>query len=87
DPERTVRRRNRSDLALLINFEEINMANNINQNNHDQPPPEGPNVPAPDLQTIEEMCQPTLNGWGGPIAPVTIQANDFGLKHHMIKQV
>nr|GEV69673.1 hypothetical protein [Tanacetum cinerariifolium] len=61
DPERTVRRRNRGDPALLINFEEINMANN-NQNNHDQPPPEEPNVPAPDLQTMKELCQPTLNG-------------------------
>nr|GEW79609.1 reverse transcriptase domain-containing protein [Tanacetum cinerariifolium] len=86
DPERIVRRRNRGDPALLINFEEINMANN-NQNNHDQPPPEGPTVPAPDLQTMEELCQPTLNGRGGPIAPVAIQANDYGLKHHMIQQV
>nr|GEZ08291.1 reverse transcriptase domain-containing protein [Tanacetum cinerariifolium] len=60
DPERTVRRRNRGDPALLINFEEINMPNK-NPNNHDQPPPEGPNVPAPDLQTMEELCQPTLN--------------------------
>nr|GEV40371.1 uncharacterized mitochondrial protein AtMg00810-like [Tanacetum cinerariifolium] len=86
DPERTVRRRNCGDPALLINFEEINMANN-NQNNHDQPPHEGPNVPAPDLQTMEELCQPTLNGWGRPIAMVAIQANEFGLKHHMIQQV
>nr|GEU79528.1 reverse transcriptase domain-containing protein [Tanacetum cinerariifolium] len=86
DPERTIRRRNRGDPALLVNFEEINMVNN-NQNNHDQPPPEGPNVAAPDLRTIEELCQPTLNGRGGPIAPVSIQANDFGLKHHSIQQV
>nr|GEV53660.1 reverse transcriptase domain-containing protein [Tanacetum cinerariifolium] len=85
DPERTIRRRNSGDPALLINFEEINMANN-NQNNHDQPLPEGPIVPAPDLQTMEELCQPTLNGRGGPITPVAIQANDFGLKHHMIQQ-
>nr|GEV53611.1 reverse transcriptase domain-containing protein [Tanacetum cinerariifolium] len=62
------------------------MANN-NQNNHDQPRPEGPNEPAPDLRTMEELCQPTLNGRGRPIAPVAIQANDFGLKHHMIQQV
>nr|GEW29547.1 reverse transcriptase domain-containing protein [Tanacetum cinerariifolium] len=86
DPERTVRRRNHGDPALLINFEEINMANN-NQNNHEQPPPEGPNVPDPDFRTIEELCHPTLNGRGGPIAPVAIQVNDFGLKHHMIQQV
>nr|GEW45578.1 reverse transcriptase domain-containing protein [Tanacetum cinerariifolium] len=36
---------------------------------------------------IEELCQPTLNGRGGPIPPVAIQANDFGLKHRMIQQV
>nr|GEU79526.1 reverse transcriptase domain-containing protein [Tanacetum cinerariifolium] len=86
DPERTVRRRNRGDLALLINFEEINMANK-NQNNHDQPPPEGPNVPAADLRTMEGLCEPTLNGQGGPIAPISIHANDFRLKHHTIQQV
>nr|GEU86063.1 reverse transcriptase domain-containing protein [Tanacetum cinerariifolium] len=85
DPERTIQRRNRGDPALLINFEEINLANN-NQNNHDQPPPEGPNVPTLDLRTPDELCQPTLNGRGGPIAPVAIQANDFGLKHHMIQK-
>nr|GFA27637.1 reverse transcriptase domain-containing protein [Tanacetum cinerariifolium] len=86
DPERTVRLWNRSDPALLINIEEINMANN-NQNNHDKPPSEGPNVPAPDLQIMKELCQPTLNGRGRPITPVAIQANDFGLKHHMIQHV
>nr|GEW37969.1 reverse transcriptase domain-containing protein [Tanacetum cinerariifolium] len=62
------------------------MANN-NQKNHDQPPPEGGDVPALDLRTMKELCQPTLNGRGGPIAPVATQANDFGLKHHMIQQV
>nr|GFA61933.1 reverse transcriptase domain-containing protein [Tanacetum cinerariifolium] len=85
DPERTVRRRNRGDLALLIKFEEINMANN-NQNNLDQPPSEGPNMPALDLRKIKELCQPTLNGRGGLIAPIAIQANEFRLKHHMIQQ-
>nr|GEV02778.1 reverse transcriptase domain-containing protein [Tanacetum cinerariifolium] len=34
-----------------------------------------------------ELCQPTLNDRDGPIAYVAIQANDFGLKHHMIQQV
>ncbi|GKD86106.1 reverse transcriptase domain-containing protein, partial [Tanacetum coccineum] len=28
-----------------------------------------------------------MNGRGGPIAPVNIQATDFGLKNHMIQQV
>ncbi|GKB87005.1 hypothetical protein Tco_0959277 [Tanacetum coccineum] len=44
-------------------------------------------MPAPDLRTVEELCQPTMNGRGGPIAPVNIQATDFGLKNHMIQQV
>nr|GEU33661.1 reverse transcriptase domain-containing protein [Tanacetum cinerariifolium] len=30
----------------------------------------------PDLQTIEELCQPSLNGWGGLIAPIVIQPLD-----------
>ncbi|GKC69004.1 hypothetical protein Tco_1114887 [Tanacetum coccineum] len=36
---------------------------------------------------MEELCQPTMNGRGGPIAPVNIQATDFGLKNHIIQQV
>nr|GEV58284.1 hypothetical protein [Tanacetum cinerariifolium] len=43
--------------------------------------------PIPDLQTIEELCQPTLNGRGGPMAPIAIQATNFGLKNDMIQQV
>nr|GEX46910.1 reverse transcriptase domain-containing protein [Tanacetum cinerariifolium] len=41
----------------------------------------------PDLQTIEELCQPTLNGRGGPIASIAIQETNFGLKNDMIQQV
>ena len=52
------------------------------------PPPDPPrDEPAPDLRTMEELCQPTMQGRGGPIAPLTIGAADFGLKHHMIQQV
>ncbi|GJU66143.1 reverse transcriptase domain-containing protein [Tanacetum coccineum] len=36
---------------------------------------------------MEELCQPSINGRGGPIAPIPIQATDFGLRHHMIQQV
>nr|GEV47054.1 reverse transcriptase domain-containing protein [Tanacetum cinerariifolium] len=36
---------------------------------------------------MEELCQPTLNGRGGPIAPIAIQATIFGLKNDMIQQV
>nr|GEZ84515.1 reverse transcriptase domain-containing protein [Tanacetum cinerariifolium] len=44
-------------------------------------------LPVPDLQTMEELCQPSLNGRGGPIAPIAIQEMNFGLKNDMIKQV
>nr|GEV15975.1 reverse transcriptase domain-containing protein [Tanacetum cinerariifolium] len=36
---------------------------------------------------MEELCQPSLNGLGGPIAPIAIQATNFGLKNDMIQQV
>nr|GEV47039.1 reverse transcriptase domain-containing protein [Tanacetum cinerariifolium] len=49
---------------------------------------EGPDdLPVPDLRTMEELCQPSLNGRGGPIAPISIQATNFGLKNDMIQQV
>nr|GEV92206.1 reverse transcriptase domain-containing protein [Tanacetum cinerariifolium] len=40
----------------------------------------------PDLRTMEELCQPSLNGRGGPIAPIAIQATNFRLKNDMIQQ-
>nr|GFD54131.1 reverse transcriptase domain-containing protein [Tanacetum cinerariifolium] len=43
--------------------------------------------PAPDLRTMKELCQPSLNGRGGHIAPIGIQATNFGLKNDMIQQV
>nr|GEV68938.1 reverse transcriptase domain-containing protein [Tanacetum cinerariifolium] len=58
-----------------------------NGNGDNQPPPEGGDLPVPDLQTIEELCQPTLKGRGGPISPIAIQAMNFGLKNDMIQQV
>ncbi|GKD14723.1 reverse transcriptase domain-containing protein [Tanacetum coccineum] len=36
---------------------------------------------------MEELCQPSIDGRGGPITPIPIQATDFGLRHHMIQQV
>nr|GEY80734.1 reverse transcriptase domain-containing protein [Tanacetum cinerariifolium] len=71
--ELTIRRRFCVDPTLLNDFE---MATNGNDD---------PLVP--DLRTMEELCQPTLNGRGGPIAPITIQATNFGLKNDMIQQV
>nr|GEY23842.1 reverse transcriptase domain-containing protein [Tanacetum cinerariifolium] len=64
----------------------------MNTNHNQEPPPQNgpppmvrPNGQAP--RTIEELCQPSINGQGGPIAPIPIQATDFGLRHHMIEQV
>nr|GEV38512.1 reverse transcriptase domain-containing protein [Tanacetum cinerariifolium] len=58
-----------------------------NGNGDDVPPPGGGDLPVPDLRTMEELCQPTLNGRGGPIALIAIQATIFGLKNDMIQQV
>ncbi|GKF34580.1 hypothetical protein Tco_0107780 [Tanacetum coccineum] len=66
DPERTIRRRTRIDLNILNNFEEINMA--ANGNGDDGPPPAGAGLPVLDLRKMEELCQLSLNGRGGPIS-------------------
>nr|GFD27831.1 reverse transcriptase domain-containing protein [Tanacetum cinerariifolium] len=44
-------------------------------------------LPVPDLWTMEELCQPSLNGRGGPIALIAIQATNFELNNDMIQQV
>nr|GEV46162.1 reverse transcriptase domain-containing protein [Tanacetum cinerariifolium] len=73
NPELTIRRRSRYDPTLLNNSEMAAV---------------GPgDLPVPDLRTMEELCQPSLNGRGGPIAPIAIQATNFGLKNDMIQQV
>ncbi|GJW91418.1 reverse transcriptase domain-containing protein, partial [Tanacetum coccineum] len=51
------------------------------------PPAGGGGLPVPDLRTMEELCQPSLDGRGGPIAPIAIQATTFRLKNDMIQQV
>nr|GFC53513.1 reverse transcriptase domain-containing protein [Tanacetum cinerariifolium] len=58
-----------------------------NGNGDDGPPAGGGDLPVPDLRTMEELCQPTLNGRGGSIAPIAIQATNFGIKNDMIHQV
>nr|GEY44836.1 reverse transcriptase domain-containing protein [Tanacetum cinerariifolium] len=73
NPELTIRKRSHADPTLLNNFE---MATDENGD-----------PPVPDLQTMEELCQPSLNGRGGPIAPIDIQATNFRLKNDMIQQV
>ncbi|GJZ11889.1 hypothetical protein Tco_0546648, partial [Tanacetum coccineum] len=82
DPERTIRR-TRVDPNP---FEEINMAAN-GAGNDGPPPAGGGDQPVPDLRTKEKLCQPTWNGRGGLIAPINIQATNFGLKNDMIQQV
>nr|GEX78028.1 reverse transcriptase domain-containing protein [Tanacetum cinerariifolium] len=57
------------------------------QNNNDPPLVVRPNGPAPELRLMKELCQPFINGQGGPIASISIQDTDFGLRHHMIQQV
>nr|GEU64999.1 reverse transcriptase domain-containing protein [Tanacetum cinerariifolium] len=68
-----IRRRSRTDPTLL-NISEMAAEGNGE-------------LPVPDLRTMEELCQPSLNGRGGPIAPIAIQATSFGLKNDMIQQV
>nr|GEX05701.1 reverse transcriptase domain-containing protein [Tanacetum cinerariifolium] len=58
-----------------------------NKNGDDGPPVGGGDLPVPDLRTMEELCHLTLNGRGGPIAPIAIQAINFRLKNNMIQQV
>nr|GFB07260.1 reverse transcriptase domain-containing protein [Tanacetum cinerariifolium] len=71
----------------------------MNNNHNQEPPPTGPplqknNGPPPMVRpngqaprSMEELCQPSINGRGGPIASIPIQATYFGLRHHMIQQV
>nr|GEX03875.1 reverse transcriptase domain-containing protein [Tanacetum cinerariifolium] len=87
DPESLIRRRNLGESSSLFDFEEV-----MNNNHNQEPPPQNgpspmvrPNGQAP--RTMKELCQPSINGRGGPIAPIPIQAIDFGLRHHMIQQV
>nr|GEU78653.1 reverse transcriptase domain-containing protein [Tanacetum cinerariifolium] len=72
NPELTIRRRSRADPTLLNDFEMATEGTG--------------DLPVPDLRTMEELCLPSLNGRGGPIAPFVIQAMNFGLKNDMIQQ-
>nr|GEV57649.1 hypothetical protein [Tanacetum cinerariifolium] len=73
NPELTIKRRSRADPILLNDFEMAAEGNG------------DPSVP--DLWTMEELCPPSLNGRGGPIALISIQVTNFGLKNDMIQQV
>nr|GEU96285.1 integrase, catalytic region, zinc finger, CCHC-type, peptidase aspartic, catalytic [Tanacetum cinerariifolium] len=71
--ELTIRRRSHADPTLLNDFEMATEGNG--------------DLLVPDLQTMEELCQPSLNGRGGPIASISIQATNFGLMNDMIQQL
>nr|GEW31371.1 reverse transcriptase domain-containing protein [Tanacetum cinerariifolium] len=73
NPELTIQRRYRVDPTLLNNFEMAAEGNG--------------DLPVPDLRTMEELCQPSLNGRGGPITSIAIQAMNFRVKNDMIQQV
>nr|GEZ24368.1 reverse transcriptase domain-containing protein [Tanacetum cinerariifolium] len=72
NPELTIRKRSRSDPNLL--------------NNSDMAAEGNGDLLVLDLWTIEELCQPSLNGWGGPIASISSQETNFELKNDMIQQ-
>nr|GEV39526.1 reverse transcriptase domain-containing protein [Tanacetum cinerariifolium] len=72
NPELTIQRRSRTDPTLLNNSKMAAKGND--------------DLSVPDLQTMEELCQPSLNGRGGPFTPISIQAMNFGLKNEMIQQ-
>nr|GEX69929.1 reverse transcriptase domain-containing protein [Tanacetum cinerariifolium] len=73
NPELNIRRRSRTDPTLLNDSEMVAEGNG--------------DPPVLDLRTMEESCQPSLNGRGGPITPIAIQTTNFGLKNDMIQQV
>nr|GEV54640.1 hypothetical protein [Tanacetum cinerariifolium] len=97
DFESLIRRNNLGDPSSLFDFKEVISIPHNNQepppagppppNNNGPPPVVRPSGPALDLRLMEELCQPSINGRGGPIASIPIQATDFGLHHHMIQQV
>nr|GEZ39042.1 reverse transcriptase domain-containing protein [Tanacetum cinerariifolium] len=58
----------------------------MNNNHNQEPPPQNNNGPPPMVRPngqaprlMKELCQPSMNGQGGPIASIPIQATDFGL--------
>ncbi|GKD44371.1 hypothetical protein Tco_1269016 [Tanacetum coccineum] len=57
----------------------VNMAAN-GAGSAEPPPAEGGGLPVPDLRTMEELCQPSLDGRGGPIAPIAIQERLLDLR-------
>nr|GEV34189.1 reverse transcriptase domain-containing protein [Tanacetum cinerariifolium] len=72
NPELIIQRRSRADPTILNDFEMAAEGNG--------------DPPILDLRTMKELCQPSLNGRGGPIAPIAIQETNFELNNDMIQQ-
>ncbi|GKA18506.1 reverse transcriptase domain-containing protein [Tanacetum coccineum] len=81
------RRRNLGDPSLLLDFEEINMAND--PNNVQGPPPMGPNFqnPNPYLRLMEKLLQAPTDGVGDAIVVPPILVNQFELKISLLNLV
>ncbi|GKB28904.1 hypothetical protein Tco_0868305 [Tanacetum coccineum] len=85
DPESLIRRRNLGEPSSLFDFKEVMSIPHNNMgpppagppppNNNGPPPMVRPNGQAP--RSMEEFCQPSIDGRGGPIAPIPIQATDY----------
>lgn len=82
---RIPRRRNRRRPPQIVEPEIRTIPITMPDEDNNNDPPKDDEVV--DLRTMEELVQPTIKLRGGPIAPLNITANDFGLKHHMIQQV
>nr|GEU62049.1 reverse transcriptase domain-containing protein [Tanacetum cinerariifolium] len=86
DPESVIHnhQRNLGDPSLLLDFEEINMANN---NNVQGPPPTDPNILAPDLCATEELLQAPTDGVGDEIVVPPVLASQIELKIALLNLV
>nr|GEY10976.1 hypothetical protein [Tanacetum cinerariifolium] len=89
-----VERRTRSSANLFPTLDNLELTIRIRScidptllNNSEMAAEGNSDLPVPDLWTMEELCQRSLNSWGGPIASIAIQATNFGLKNDMIQQV
>nr|GEV54558.1 hypothetical protein [Tanacetum cinerariifolium] len=73
DPASLIRRRNLGEPSSLFDFEEV-MNNNQNLDpppQNGQPPMVRPKGQAP--RTMEELCQPSINGRGGLVGRLSMR--------------
>nr|GEW31346.1 retrovirus-related Pol polyprotein from transposon 17.6 [Tanacetum cinerariifolium] len=74
------------NLDNLIKSQRISCTDPTLLNNSEMTAEGNGDLPVLGLRTIEELCQPSLNVQGGPIAPIAIHEMNFGLKNDMIQQ-